>query len=126
LDVRLGIKDTGEAIAILEELLGDRSVDAERAAVHYCIWLLDPERDESRSIASDLYRALYESAPNVEYWRRYETLTGERLPQPEVRTQVAETMEHIAVDLESVFQEAETLARTDELTPRPFASAAQV
>jgi len=109
-EVALGLKDTGEAISALQTLLDDSSGRAEHeAAVHYCMWLLDGTREQSRSVAADLYRSLYEGAPHVEYRRRYETLTGDRLPDPRLRTQVAETVESEVIDLETLVREAETL-----------------
>jgi class 3 adenylate cyclase/tetratricopeptide (TPR) repeat protein len=109
LEVTLGLREPREAISALEALLGECSGRAESAAVHYCIWRLDEKREQSRGIAADLYRRLYDRAPHIEYRRRYEKLTGERLPDPRLRTQVAETVEHEVVDLESLVQEAETL-----------------
>ena len=49
-------------------------------AVRALLARLGPARDDDRKAAAALYRELYERAPNVEYRRAYERLTGTLLP----------------------------------------------
>jgi hypothetical protein len=107
LEVGLGLKDREDAIRGLEVLVAECSEDWQRAAVHYTIWLLEPDRRRSIRVAASLYKRLYTSAPDAEYSRRYERLTGKRLPRPATLSRIRETVQIESVDLESLIKEAE-------------------
>jgi tetratricopeptide (TPR) repeat protein len=114
LEVILGRTTSAQAIARLDALLADCSSDAERAEIHYALWLMDSGRDDSRHAASSLYRKLYDTAPQVEYRRRYESLTGDRLPEPRLLVRLTESVEVESVDLDTLVEEAE-LAVSEEM-----------
>ncbi len=51
----------------------------EVAALLDAAWRADPNDDDARRTAADIYRTLYGRAPTLEYRRAYERLTGVRL-----------------------------------------------
>ncbi|WP_250030764.1 tetratricopeptide repeat protein [Paractinoplanes maris] len=50
------------------------------AALLDAAWRANPQDDEARNKAADIYRRLYERAPSLEYRDAYRRLTGVRLP----------------------------------------------
>jgi class 3 adenylate cyclase/tetratricopeptide (TPR) repeat protein len=84
LSVRLRIEMAAltpeEAVRELRPLEREWTSGPERAAVLGELARLGPAWDEERAAAAALYRELYERAPNVEYRRAYERLTGTLLP----------------------------------------------
>jgi tetratricopeptide (TPR) repeat protein len=107
LEVILGRTTSAQAIVRLNELLTGCATDSERAAVYYALWLLDNDRDDSRRAASVLYSKLYDTAPNVEYRQRYESLTGDPLPEPRILSSLTQSGEVVRVDLDALVKEAE-------------------
>jgi class 3 adenylate cyclase/tetratricopeptide (TPR) repeat protein len=84
LSVRLQVRgrqlDRTEATGLLRKATEDWSEPHEVAALLDAVWELDPQDQDARTTAADIYRALYERAPSVEYRRAYRRLTGELLP----------------------------------------------
>ncbi|MBA3531447.1 MAG: tetratricopeptide repeat protein [Ardenticatenales bacterium] len=78
----LGELRPAEAREAFEALGEEGQNERNRAALHYQIWRVVPTLTEHREKVAALYRSLYEESPNIEYQRRYEELTRERLPAP--------------------------------------------
>ncbi len=82
----LGRISNQQAVERLREIQAqfrdERQDDIEAAEVEYRIWKFDATQEAARKEAAWLYRALYESTPNVEYRYRYKDLTGLDLPEP--------------------------------------------
>jgi class 3 adenylate cyclase/tetratricopeptide (TPR) repeat protein len=74
---RLPARDACRQVRLLERA---STRTPERAAILDALCQLDPAETGTRAAAAALYRELYERAPNVEYRRAYERLTGETLP----------------------------------------------
>ncbi|MCC7447738.1 MAG: tetratricopeptide repeat protein [Anaerolineae bacterium] len=80
LRVLLGHLDSAAGVRELSGMLYEWTIDRERAAIHFLMWLLDMAQDNHRKFAADLYRALYAKTPAFEYRQRHELLTGDSLP----------------------------------------------
>ncbi|HEX6676917.1 MAG TPA: tetratricopeptide repeat protein [Actinomycetes bacterium] len=118
LSVRLRV-ETGrltpqDAARELRPLEREWNAGPERAAVLDELGRLGPAWDDDRQVAAALYRELYERAPNVEYRRAYERLTGTLLPPalplpppPEVAGPVADVEELLGQVEELLGQGAE-------------------
>ncbi len=103
-----------DAARELRPLERDWTSGPERAAVLDELARLGPAWDEDRAAAAALYRELYERAPNVEYRRAFERLTGTLLPPgaplpppPEVAGPVADVDELLGQVEELLGQGAE-------------------
>lgn len=115
LRVETGRSSAGDAAAELRSLERDWTAGPEGAAILDELARLGPAWDADRAAAAALYWDLYERAPNVEYRRAYETLTGTLLPPgpplpppPEVAGPVADVEELLG-------QVEELLGRSAEL-----------
>lgn len=75
----LGQLDAASGAAELDTLAAEWTADEEQVALHYERWRLNRENEEARQQAAQLYRTLYEGAPNEDFRRRYLELTGEAL-----------------------------------------------
>lgn len=65
----------------LEILRADARDEAERARVLYELWALERSH-EWRSEAADLQRRVYDATKNADVRLRFESITGQRLPDP--------------------------------------------
>lgn len=83
LDALSGRRKRGDSIRALQAMLAAASDPVQRAAVHYASWRLEPERDEDREAAAELYRTLHEERGTALYRERYQELSGQGLPAPE-------------------------------------------
>jgi len=93
---------------------------AERAAILDALGQLDPARAETRAAAAALYRELYEHAPNVEYRRAYERLTGGTLPPGPPLPPVPTAAVRGRVDVDDLLRQVEPLVGAR--APRPAGS----
>jgi tetratricopeptide (TPR) repeat protein len=85
LDIRLRFAlqevDGPRAADALADLDGPATSERERAAIDHTVWRLTGS-EVARDRAAEQFRSLHEMIPNVLYRRRYEELTGDRLPEP--------------------------------------------
>jgi len=109
LQVALGQMDRAAALAQLEEMCDVYTREEERAALHFELWRLDEEREADGRAAAELYRNLYARTPNVAYRQRYETLTGQPLPDPPPLPELPDIVTRTPVDLEAL------LAQVDQI-----------
>src|SRR6266536_3430757 len=116
---RHGLPAAGAAreVAALER---SWSCTAERAAILDALGQLDPARAETRAAAAALYRELYEHAPNVEYRRAYERLTGGTLPPGPPLPPVPTAAVRGRVDVDDLLRQVEPLVGAR--APRPAGS----
>lgn len=94
--------DLAEAVKRFTALVNDESPEPERAAAYYAAWEMDNTQTKLREQAAALYRALYETTPTVEFYRRYQTLTGETLSAPPPLPPLPESITHNLPDLDSL------------------------
>jgi predicted ATPase/class 3 adenylate cyclase len=80
LQVLAGRLDPSEATELLRKATDEWNEPHEVAALLDAVRQLDPQDEDARATAADIYRTLYERAPSVEYRRAYHRLTGELLP----------------------------------------------
>jgi class 3 adenylate cyclase/predicted ATPase len=106
LECGLAVKEiaSDEAARQLQTMLAASERPEQRARLHYARWRLDPQRDEDRRSAAELYRGLYSDTADVEYRTRYQALTGERLPPPPALPPVPEAVLQTTVDLNSLLR----------------------
>jgi hypothetical protein len=64
----------------LRRAAGDWHEPHQVAALLDTVRQLDPEDEDARTAAAEIYRTLYERAPSVEYRHAYRRLTGICLP----------------------------------------------
>ncbi|MGB8647366.1 MAG: tetratricopeptide repeat protein [Anaerolineae bacterium] len=111
LDIRLQLAShIGNAATLIrkgEELLTVARDDAERALIEHELWLLEPTNDQRRRRAAALYASLYEQTPTADYKRRYQELTGERLPDPAHLPLLPEAVTDAVTDLNALLTRAE-------------------
>lgn len=104
------------AAAALRRAAGRWTEPHEVAALLDAAWRADPDDDDARRSAADIYRKLYERAPSIEYRRAYQRLTGTLLPPgPPLPALPQEVVADTGTDLE-------TLLRRIDRTPRRAAS----
>jgi class 3 adenylate cyclase/tetratricopeptide (TPR) repeat protein len=107
LSVRLraasGEIDAARAAEMLREAAAEWTEPHETAALLDAVWHADPEAEEARAHAAEIYQRLYARAPKVEYRNAYRRLTGVLLPPapalPELPDWIAE---EAGADLESL------------------------
>ncbi len=80
LRVDRGDIDLAFAAAELRKAADRWTEQHEVAALLHAAWRADPDDNDARRTASDIYRRLYERAPSLEYRNAYQQLTGVRLP----------------------------------------------
>lgn len=119
LQVALGQIDRSAAVEKLMALLDNWPEDSEQAAIHYELWRLDNERAASHRTAADLYRDLYGRTPNIEYRRRYETLTGKTLPDPPTLPKLPEVVPRESINLDNLLAQVEALIEEGVEEERP-------
>lgn len=105
LSVALQQISPGEMQAKLEELLSVWPDEREQASIHYAIWRQDQTQEQHRRAAAALYERLYHQAPYAHYHRRYEELTGKRLPDPPVLSDPPAAIVGAAPDLDVLMQQ---------------------
>ena len=97
-------RDLNDSLNALRSLLAASKSNGlsekEEAAIHYTIWQMDPAQDESRTRAAALYRQLYASSPNIQYQRRHEMLTGEKLDEPPPLPPLPDIISEVKIDLD--------------------------
>jgi adenylate cyclase len=111
LDVRLavllGSKDITGAIDDFEKIIkqwqDDWQDEKEQATVHYEIWRLEKNLESHRKKATQLYRALYQKIPNIEYMQRFEELTGDKLSDPPQLPVLPDIVAKKKIDLDKLF-----------------------
>lgn len=74
--------EKAELVTRLKALLPNWEEPAEKAALHYEIWLLDSQQNESREVASKLYSELYKASPNMHNYKRYHVLSMNNFAAP--------------------------------------------
>jgi class 3 adenylate cyclase/tetratricopeptide (TPR) repeat protein len=96
-----------EAVSVLERLLSDAQNETEQAEVQHEIWRLDSQQETHCQQAASLYRTLYSRTPNVLYRRRYQRLTGQRLPDPPALPPLPEVVTRQRPDLDKLLAQVE-------------------
>jgi tetratricopeptide (TPR) repeat protein len=109
LDVATGDLDKKAAIRKVEALAQQWPDEQYQASVQYHLWLLDKGMESARR-AADLYRKLYDKSPKVEYRKRYEELTGKRLPGPPPPPELPELITRNPVDLKALLAHVDRIA----------------
>jgi DNA-binding SARP family transcriptional activator len=113
LDVRLrhalGELDRTDAAAELRALLDQRSAPDQQAELHYELWRLDPEDEQARCKAAELYGSLHAETGLLDRRRRYQELTGETLPDPPPLPDVSELIPAAEIDLDGLIARLEPL-----------------
>ena len=71
-----------EAVIELEQMLSERHMPEQQAALHFEAWRIDPSLESHRAQAAEQYRTLGLDVPLHLYRQRYRELTGESLPEP--------------------------------------------
>ena len=102
LQVTGGRIDTAAAMDRLRGLEGSWVEPQERSRLLEAIWQLDPAQEAARRDAAELYRALYEQAPSIEYREAYARLTGATLPPGPPLPPLPDELEHEAADVEAL------------------------
>jgi predicted ATPase/class 3 adenylate cyclase len=99
LQVALGRKRAEEAVASLRRQTGVWTQPHERALILATLWRIDPDDEQARSGAAELYRDLHAQTPNVAYREAFAFLTGTSLPPGPPLPPLPEELEDGAADL---------------------------
>ena len=99
--------DAARELRVLEHAWTDTP---ERAAILEALVEFCPAQAGTRAAAAALYRELHERAPNVEYRRAFERLTGTTLPPAPPLPPVPGAATIGSVDVDALLQQVETLA----------------
>ena len=67
--------DSEGGITILEELLGEQTMEPQQAELHYWLWKLGASGEDHRSASLQLFQALIQKKPRLEYRLRIEELS---------------------------------------------------
>lgn len=86
----LGETTVRQAAEDLRALLVREELPARQAALYFELWRIVPEDEAACTTAAALYQAEYAETSAEECRRRYEQLTGERLPDPPPLPDVSE------------------------------------
>jgi DNA-binding SARP family transcriptional activator len=113
LDVRLrhalGELERTDAAAELRALLDQRSAPDQQAELHYELWRLEPEDEQARCKAAELYSSLYTETGLPDCRQRYQELTGETLPDPPPLPDISELIPAVEIDLYGLIVRLEPL-----------------
>ena len=112
LQVILGRVSTDEAIERLLVLEGVWTEPHARALLLDAQWHLDPTVETVRIAAADLYRALYERTPDIEYRAAHQSLTGATLPPAPPLPPLPAPLGEETADLD------ELLGQVDQIAPQ--------
>ena len=93
------------AIEQLEALIEQWPNREEQARILYEIWRLDPRRTDAQKKAAALYQQLFTETPNFQHRSRYQTLTGQTLPEPPPLSEPPMTREVDSPSIESLLGE---------------------
>ena len=110
-DARLGRRTPAAVAEELELTLATSTRTADRAAVLYALWRLDPHREDARDAAAQLYRELHGAAPTHRYRLRHHELTGSRLPPPPALPPLAGIAVGRTLRLDTVLRQARRIVR---------------
>jgi class 3 adenylate cyclase/tetratricopeptide (TPR) repeat protein len=113
LQVTLGQVSTNEAIERLRVLEGIWTEPYARALLLDARWHLDPTVETVRIAAADLYRALYDRTPDIEYGAAHEFLTGATLPQAPPLPPLPAPLEDETADLDELLVQVDQITGTE-------------
>jgi class 3 adenylate cyclase/tetratricopeptide (TPR) repeat protein len=105
--------DHQSAIVAFEQLsAGEDDIELdpqELASIHYEIWRLDNDQTEHRNEAAGIYHSLFAQSPNVTFSRRYEEMTGQKLPAPPRLPPLPEIVTRNQTDLTSLLKQVDII-----------------
>ena len=110
-DARLARRTPAAVAEELELTLATSTRTADRAAVLYALWRLDPRREDARDAAAQLYRELHGAAPRHQYRLRHHELTGSRLAPPPALPPLAGIAVGRTLRLDTVLRQARRIVR---------------
>jgi tetratricopeptide (TPR) repeat protein len=111
LDVARGEIDVPAAVTSLEQMLAFWPREREQEILYYQIWRLDPSRQPHGEVAAALCRALFEKSGALEDRRRYEDLTGQRLPDRDPLPEPPPVASSTRVDLDDPIRRVDQIIR---------------
>ncbi|MBK7895270.1 MAG: tetratricopeptide repeat protein [Anaerolineaceae bacterium] len=83
-EAAIGLRTVADVLADLTALLATTDAPEEIAGIQFTICQIDPTREALRRETAVRYRTLYEKSPNIEYRKRYHSLTQQTLPLPDI------------------------------------------
>ena len=110
LQVTSGRTGADAAMGRLRALEGTWVEPQERARLLDALWQLDPGQEAAREAAAELYRALYEQAPSIEYREAYARLTGATLPPGPPLPPLPDELEQELGDVEELLRQVDAVS----------------
>lgn len=110
--------DKETAISMLQSLKESWPAIQEQAAILYEIWCLDRGRQAGRLESARLYGELVTKTPNIIYKKRYEELSGEKLPDPAALPPLPEFVFKQTASINSLIDQVESFLHEIETSQR--------